>query len=68
MRDHINAGHLRTLITLACVSSAEFIGYDQLKNTVASKKILEKYIAIPIFLRRSVQNYKKISKGLVRLI
>ena len=35
MRDRISAGHLRTLITLACVSSAEFIGLAQLKNQVA---------------------------------
>ena len=35
MRDRVSAGHLRTLITLACVSSAEFIGLAQLKNQVA---------------------------------
>ena len=35
MRDRIEAGHLRTLITLACVSSAEFLGMSQLKNVVA---------------------------------
>jgi len=44
------------------------ISKDQIKNTLASKKILEKYIAIPIFLKRSIQYYKKISLGLVRLI
>ena len=41
---------------------------DQIKNTVTSKKILEKYIAIPIFLKKSTNYYKKISLGLLNLI
>ncbi len=41
---------------------------DQIKNTLKSKKILEKCIAIPILLRKSVKFYKKISSKLERLI
>ena len=41
---------------------------DQIKNTLDSKKILEKYIAIPIYLRKSVKLYEKISLGLLKLI
>jgi len=58
MRDHINAGHLRTLITLACVSSAEFIGYDQLKNTVAvgsgatAEVYRADYLGAPVAVKR----------------
>ena len=41
---------------------------DQLKNTIHSKKILEKYIAIPIYLNVSLKNYKKISYNLLKII
>jgi len=41
---------------------------DQIKNTLASKKILEKYIAIPIYLKKSVKFYEKISIGILDLI
>ena len=41
---------------------------DQIKNTLASKKILEKYIAIPIYLKKSVKLYEKISIGILDLI
>ena len=35
------------------------ISKQQLKNTYVSKKILESYIAVPILLKISVENYKK---------
>jgi len=41
---------------------------DQIKNTLISKKILEKYIAIPIFLRKKVETYEKVAIGLLKLI
>ena len=41
---------------------------DQIKNTLVSKKILEKYIAIPILLRKKVEVYKKISENLIKFI
>ena len=41
---------------------------DQLKNTIHSKKILEKYIAIPIYLNVSLKSYKKISLNLLKII
>jgi len=41
---------------------------DQIKNTLISKKILEKYIAIPIFLRKKVEVYEKIATNLIKLI
>ena len=34
------------------------ISKQQLKNTYVSKKILESYIAVPILLKISVENYK----------
>lgn len=41
---------------------------DQIKNTLISKKILEKYIAIPIFLRKKVEVYEKIATNLIKLV
>jgi hypothetical protein len=41
---------------------------DQIKNTLISKKILEKYIAIPIFLRKKVEVYEKIAENLIKLV
>lgn len=41
---------------------------DQIKNTLVSKKILEKYIAIPILLRKKVEFYEKISANLIKLL
>ena len=41
---------------------------DQIKNTLVSKKILEKYIAIPMLLRKKVDFYEKISTNLIKLI
>ena len=44
------------------------ISKDQLKNTIRSKKILEKYIAIPIYLKLSLKTYEKISINLLKII
>ena len=44
------------------------INNDQIKNTVTSKKLLEKFIAVPIFIKKKTQYYKKISLGLLKLI
>lgn len=44
------------------------ISKQQLKNTYVSKKILESYIAVPILLKISVENYKKISINLSKLL
>ena len=41
---------------------------DQIKNTLTSKKILEKFIAVPIFLKKSTKYYEKISLDLLKLI
>ena len=41
---------------------------DQLKNTVKSKKILEQYIAIPIYVSISLKHYEKVSKNLLKMI
>ena len=41
---------------------------DQIKNTLVSKKILEKYIAIPILLRKKIEFYEKISANLIKLL
>ena len=43
------------------------ISKDQLKNTIRSK-ILEKYIAIPIYLKLSLKTYEKISINLLKII
>ena len=44
------------------------ISKDQLKNTKRSKKILEKYIAIPIYITVSLKNYEKIAKNLSKIV
>ena len=44
------------------------IDKSQIKNTINSKKILEKYIAIPILLRKNIKTYKKISNDLLKII
>lgn len=41
---------------------------DQLKNTIKSKKILEQYIAIPIYVSISLKHYEKVSKNLLKMI
>ena len=35
------------------------INNDQIKNTLTSKKILEKFIAIPIFIKKKLNIIKK---------
>ena len=44
------------------------IAKDQLKNTQSSKKILEQYIAIPIYLSINLKNYEKISNNLLKIL
>ena len=44
------------------------IDKSQIKNTINSKKILEKYIAIPILLKKNIKTYKKISNDLLKII
>ncbi len=41
---------------------------NQLKHTLKSKKILEQYIAIPIYLSISLKNYERLSKNLLKFI
>ena len=41
---------------------------DQLKNTQSSKKILEQYIAIPIYLSVNLKIYEKISNNLLKIL
>ena len=41
---------------------------NQLKHTLKSKKILEQYIAIPIYLSISLKNYERLSKKLLKII
>tara|TARA_B100000214_G_scaffold240148_1_gene175744 strand:+ start:10586 stop:11725 length:1140 start_codon:yes stop_codon:yes gene_type:complete len=41
---------------------------NQLKHTLKSKKILEQYIAIPIYLSISLKNYERLSKNLLKII
>ena len=44
------------------------VSQKQLKNTIASKKILDEYIAIPILLKKSEKLYNKIAVKISNLI
>ncbi len=43
------------------------IGNDQIKKSLKTKKILEDSIAIPIWLKKSVNNYKDLGKLLLKI-
>ena len=44
------------------------VSKKQLKNTTASKKILDEYIAIPILLKKSEKLYTKVALKISSLI
>ena len=43
------------------------IDYGQIKKSLKTKKILEDSIAIPIWLKKSVNNYKELGKLLIKI-